>query len=218
MVLSLVFAGFDGQLLGQGFLPDQRWSGVKRGELDRSEGSGRYLRHCQSGSVFRDHEKTLLLARNRQGSWNWFWLWGQGPERDSRSVYSCELGFFIKASQVERAPWKSYLTHMLLTVACVRERFKELVHEHCVTFGTRKDLWMLLLDFALMSTSPEFTCQIPYNENTGLERYMSYVANLGTRFDLMLSPHHHGGHTKRAKFHPAHAYLHIPDCINLRMG
>lgn len=32
MVLSLVFAGFDGQWLGQGFLPDQRWSGVKHAE------------------------------------------------------------------------------------------------------------------------------------------------------------------------------------------
>ena len=156
----------------------------------------------------------------------------------------------MKASQVERAPWKSYLTHMPLMVACVRERFKELVHEHCVTFATHKDLWVLLQlrgngkisksDFSnicsqpsckvvmpkqgewwtlrIMSTSQEFTCQIPYNENTGLERYMSYVANLGTRFDLMLSPHHHGGRTKRATFHPAHPYLHIPDWFKLRMG
>ena len=122
------------------------------------------------------------------------------------------------------------------------ERFKELVHEHCVTFGTRKDLWMLLQlcgngkisksDFLnifsqpsckivmpkqgewwtlrIMSTSQEFICQIPYNENTGLERYMSHVANLSTRFDLLLSPHHHEGR--------AHAYPHIPGCIKLRMG
>lgn len=38
----------------------------------------------------------------------------------------------------------------------------------------------------IMSTSQEFTCQIPCNENTGLERYMSYVANLSTRCDLMI--------------------------------
>ena len=39
MVLSLVFAVFDGQLLRPGFLPDQRWSGVKHAENSKDLGT-----------------------------------------------------------------------------------------------------------------------------------------------------------------------------------
>lgn len=98
MVLSLVFAGFDGQLLGQGSLPDQRWSGVKHAENSKDFQVQVVTYVTAKVDLFSGTmRKLLLLARNRQGSWNWFGFWGQGPERDSPSVYSCELGLLYES-------------------------------------------------------------------------------------------------------------------------
>ena len=77
MVLSLVFAGFDGQLLGQGSLPDQRWSGVKHAENSKGFQVQVVTYVTAKVDLFSGTmRKLLLLARNRQGSWNWFGFWG----------------------------------------------------------------------------------------------------------------------------------------------
>ena len=54
------------------------------------------------------------------------------------------------------------------------ERFKALVHEHCVTFGTHKDLWMQLssdgkiskFDFLDMCFQPSFKVVMPKQEES----------------------------------------------------
>lgn len=181
-----------------------------------------------------------------------------------RTVYSCELGLFFLSMSGREVCFLSNMSGRESSVEKLfdayatddgsmrEERFKELVHEHCVTFGTRKDVWAHLsrdgkiskwyfLDVCsrpsfkvvmleqqqeewwtlrIISTSQEFTCQIPYKEYTGLERYMSHVANLSIRFLLNLNHNlsrnnHQWGRTKRATCHPAHGNLHIPDSIIL---